>query len=197
MSLDTILNIMTTYQLTGEELLLIYLTFIAQEENGNHCIYFKRWYDGGGSKRLKDLFESLKSKGVILKNYNPTTYNPDDIEFNENFIKKYYKFTGVLGQELYAAYPSNMYVNGNLVSLRNISKRFLNLDELYFKYATTIGHSKEKHKKILELLEWAKENDLINIGLVEFILSHKWLELEELRNNGIQGRSMINDMYSE
>ena len=83
MQLDTILNITTKYNLTGEELLLVYLTFIAQTENGNpeeNRIYFKRWYDGGGKERLRDLFNSLKEKGVIKKNYNPSVYDPDEIE---------------------------------------------------------------------------------------------------------------------
>ena len=45
MDLDTILNIMATYQLTADELLLTYLTFIAQSDNGNsseHKVYFQR-----------------------------------------------------------------------------------------------------------------------------------------------------------
>lgn len=45
MRLDTILNIMTKYGLTAEELLLVYLTFIAQTENGNpeeHRVYFRK-----------------------------------------------------------------------------------------------------------------------------------------------------------
>lgn len=45
MELDTILNIMTKYQLTAEEVLLIYLTFISQTENGNpeeHRVYFRK-----------------------------------------------------------------------------------------------------------------------------------------------------------
>jgi hypothetical protein len=46
------------------------------------------------------LFESLKEKGIIKKNYNPSSYDPDEIEFNQHFIKQYFKLTGVLGQEL-------------------------------------------------------------------------------------------------
>lgn len=45
MELDTILNIMTKYKLTADELLLVYLTFLAQSENGDiekHKVYFKR-----------------------------------------------------------------------------------------------------------------------------------------------------------
>lgn len=34
MELDTILNIMSKYKLNADEILLLYLTFIAQEENG-------------------------------------------------------------------------------------------------------------------------------------------------------------------
>ena len=85
MKLDTILNIMTKYQLTADEVLLIYLTFIAQTENGNpeeHRIYFKKWYDGGGNKRLKSLFNSLKDKGILtatIEGILPEKYNTPEI----------------------------------------------------------------------------------------------------------------------
>ena len=36
MDLNTILNIMAEYNLTAEELLLVYVTYIAREENGNN-----------------------------------------------------------------------------------------------------------------------------------------------------------------
>jgi hypothetical protein len=77
---------MATYSLTADELLLIYLIFLARDEE-NHPEYFTRWFSNGGKSRLRDLFNSLKDKGIIHKNYNPATYNPDDIEFNKTFIK--------------------------------------------------------------------------------------------------------------
>lgn len=61
---------MAKYKLTADELLLVYLTFIAQTENGDPKInrnYFRRWYEGGGKERLRELFNSLKEKGVIRK----------------------------------------------------------------------------------------------------------------------------------
>lgn len=198
MELDTILNIMTKYKLTAEELLLIYLTFIAQTENGNpdeHRVYFRKWYESGGKERLKDLFNSLKEKGIIKKNYNPTVYDPDEIEFNQNFIKQYFKLTGELGQELMQAYPTNLYINGKSVSLKNISKRFKDLQEFYFWYAASIGHSISKHREIIDILEWAKINDLIHIPIVEFVASCKWNEFNELKTNGIQGRASTYTTY--
>jgi hypothetical protein len=66
--------------------LLIYLTFLARDEEG-HPEYFAKWFSNGGKQQLKPLFESLKSKGLIHKNYNPDSYIPNDIEFNKNFEK--------------------------------------------------------------------------------------------------------------
>lgn len=198
MNLDAILNIMSKYKLTADEVLLIYLTFIAQTENGNpeeHRIYFKKWYDNGGNERLKSLFESLKNKGIIKKNYNPNFYDPDEIEFNQSFIKQYFKLTGELGKDLMNHYPSNLYLNGKYVSLKNISKKFLNLQDFYFWYASTIGHSIDKHNKIIDILEWAKTNDLIHIPIIEFVSSCKWNEFEELKDIGIQGQSSTYDTF--
>lgn len=195
MSLDTILNIMSEYKLTADELLLVYLTFIAQSENGSNTDYFVRWYDSCGKYNLKNLFESLKEKGVILKNYNPSAYIPEEIEFNSNFLKKYFKLTGQLGQELYNAYPSYMYINGKIVSLKNISKIFRDLNELYFKYASIIKHNVDKHKEILDILEWAKSQDLVTVSLPEFIISCKWNEYKELRDKGVQGKADVSEIY--
>ena len=198
MQLDTILNITTKYNLTGEELLLVYLTFIAQTENGNpeeNRIYFKRWYDGGGKERLRDLFNSLKDKGIIKKNYNPSVYDPDEIEFNQNFIKQYFKLTGELGKELWSKYPDEIYINGKYVSLKNISKRFISLDQFYFWYASTIGHSIEKHNQIIQILDWAKSNELIHISIIEFVASQKWLEFKSMKENGIKGSAHTYDVY--
>lgn len=135
MDLDTILNIMAKHNLTEAELLLVYLTFIAQTENGDpdkNRKYFVKWYQIGGKERLRDLFNSLKEKGVILKNYNPSSYAPDEIEFNKTFLKSYFKLSGELGKELLDAYPDCIYLNDRPVSLKNIAKRFLNESEFYF-----------------------------------------------------------------
>ena len=130
MNLDTILNIMNEYRLTADEVMLVYLTFISQTENAQQekgTYYFKKWFDGGGNERLKDLFKSLKDKGIIHKNYCPTSYIPDEIEFNKNFLKKWMKYSGELGQELFNTYPAYITINGKMAPVRNISKQFHSL----------------------------------------------------------------------
>jgi hypothetical protein len=81
---------------------------------------------------LRELCQSLKEKKVILANYNLTSYDPDEIEFNKNLIKQYFKLSGELGQELMKAYPKTLVVNNKLLFLNNISKKFLDQNEFYF-----------------------------------------------------------------
>ena len=186
MELNTILNICIAHNLTFDEFFLIYMTLLARDEE-NHEEFINKWFSNGGKDRLRDLFNSLKSKGIIHKDYNPEVYNPNNVEFNKNFLKGWYKQSGEMGQELFNEYPPFLSINGRLMSLRNIAKKFYSLDDFSFYYSSTIGHNPDKHKEIMELVKWGKENDLIRVGILEFIASHKWDELKYLKENNMQG----------
>lgn len=173
---------MAAYHLTADELLLIYLTFLARDEEG-HSEYFTQWFNNGGQERLKDLFNSLKEKGVIIKNYNPSSYIPNEIEFNKHFLHTWLKNGGEMGRELFTEYPPFLNIQGKYVPLRDISKRFTSLDEFFFYYGVQIGNNPAKHRKIMDILKWSKENNLLNFGILNFVISHQWEALEELKNN--------------
>lgn len=198
--LDIILNILAKANLTANELLLFYLTFISQTENGNKeegLRRFSLWYNNGGHEQLKGLYDSLVEKRIIIKNYEPSTYRPDEIQFNKNFIKSFFKVTGELGQELWEAYPPYLYSGDTRYDLRNFTKKFKDLNELYFWYASTINHSREKHEEILEILNWAKTNDVVNISIVEFIGSQRWNDWKKLRQEGIKGKASTFQIYQD
>ena len=38
----------------------------------------------------------------------------------------------------------------------------------------------------MELLEWGKENNKITSGICDFIESRKWLDLEQMRDHGVE-----------
>ena len=188
---------MASYKLTESELMLVYLTFLAQDEQGGHTEYFVKWLSNGGQERLRSLFESLKEKGIIKKSYNPESYIPNEIEFNKTFLKSWAKNTGEMGQELFETYPAFVQSsNGKLLPLRNISKRFCSLEEFFFHYSTLIGHSAEKHAEIIELLKWGKENGHVNYSILEFVISRKWTELKELRDNGNSEYVTVTDTFN-
>ena len=189
MEINTILNLLITYDLTADELLVVYLTFLARDEEG-HPEYFAKWFNNGGAKQLREIFESLKKKGLIKKDYSPTEYNPNEIDFNKNFLKSWLKNSGEMGQELFEAYPPFLSSNGKLLPLRNIAKKFNTLDEFFFAYSSAIKHNPEKHKEVMELLEWGKEHNQINYGITEFIISQKWSELKYIRDNGLESNTV-------
>jgi hypothetical protein len=166
---------------------MIYLTFLARDEEG-HPEYFAKWFNNGGSKQLREIFESLKTKGIIHKDYNPSIYDPNAIELNKNFLKSWIKTSGELGQELFDEYPPILASNGRLLPLKNIAKKFNTLDEFYFAYSSAIKHNPEKHREIMELLKWGKENGKINYGICEFIISAKWDELAYLKDHPQEGQ---------
>ena len=178
---------MITYSLTADELLLIYLTFLAQSEEG-HPEYLAKWFSNGGKAKLKDLFNSLKEKGIIHKDYNPTQYTPDDIEFNKNFLKSWLKNSGKMGKELFDAYPPFLNINGKMVPLRTFAKKFNCPDELFFHYSSQIKHNPQTHADVMDILNWAKEHNQINFGITEFICSHKWEDLKYLKDHPQEGQ---------
>jgi hypothetical protein len=90
-----------------------------------------------------------------------------------------------------------MYLNGKVIYLDNVTKRFQDYPEFYFWYASTIGHSIAKHREIIEILEWAKTQDLVSIPVIEFIGSRKWETFKELKQNGVKGQASTFDIYED
>ena len=89
-----------------------------------------------------------------------------------------------------------MILNGKIVFLNNFAKKFINESDFYFWYSNKIGHNVEVHRKILDILDWAKSNNLVNIGILEFIASRKWEQFQEMKSKNITGIASTNDIYT-
>lgn len=192
LSIKRRLEIMNSYNLSSNDFDLIQMIFMAQEEEG-HPEYLYQWFKIHGVDVFRACLQELKDKGVILKSYEiperGANFTPDDIEFNQVFMKAYYKHSGDMGAELFKAYPSFVNINGKAASLKNISKYYSSLDDFFFTYGKSIKFNPEKHQLVMELLGKAKELDLIHYGILEFVTSQKWLTLEEEIDNGIMNRN--------
>lgn len=120
---------------------------------------------------VREILISLQKKEIILKSYKiplkGEKFDPYSIPFNKNFIKNLYKSSFELGKELFEIYPQFTTINGTLVTLRGVSKHFNSLEECYFKYGKSIGWNQERHNKIIDLINWSKEHDLIKQSLQE------------------------------
>lgn len=185
-SIDKELDLMIKYNLSAEEMLLIKYIFIGQE--GNLSYLSKYFTEVSNKTPIRSILLNLQNNGIINKSYTipeqGTKFNPLDIEFNKTFIKSYLQHSGDLGMELFMNYPAFVMINGKQFSLKNVSKLYRSVDEFSFAYGKAIGFNKDKHNKILEILQWAKEHNLISYGICEFLASMKWLELNELKDKG-------------
>lgn len=137
---------------------------------------------------LREVLEQLQKKEIILKSYkipkSGEKFDPYAIPINKNFIKALYKSSFEMGKELFDSYPQFGNINGNLIPLRGISKKFDSLEQAYFKYGKSVGFNPEKHKTIIELVNWARENNILNCSLASFIVNEGWHDLNALKNNG-------------
>lgn len=196
MDISTILNLMGQYQLTADELLVVYLTFLAKDEEG-HPEYFSQWFQNGGNTQLRSIFSSLQEKGVINKSYNPgTTYNPNEVAFNKNFLKGWPKYSNSFGMELFEAYPSWLNIDGKYMPLKDVAKKFNSLEDFCFAYGKAIGHNAKKHQEILDIIDWAKKEGRLNFSICNFLLSRQWEALKELRDDS-SVVSIASNIYSD
>ena len=159
-----------------------------QEEQNEEVLglYISILQDCGVS--TKSILLSLQEKGIILKTYKiqEGEFDPFNIPINKNFTKYLYKSSFSLGKELFEEYPQFATINGNVVSIRTVAKKFDSLEDAFARYGKEIRWSLETHNYIIELIKWAKEQgNIINYSLASFIINNGWHDLEALKNGDL------------
>jgi len=175
------------YNIDANQLLLLEIILIAQEGDDAELVqlYFQSKVKGS----LLEQLIRLQEVGVILKSYKlPKKGERLDlfsIQINKNLVKDFYKCSFELGKELFEEYPQFGFINGNPVGIRSVSKKFDSLEDFYRFYGKTIRWKPEVHEHIIELVKWARENNLLCVSLCNFVIDHRWDELESLRNGDL------------
>lgn len=188
LTLEEEVCLLDKYGLTPNELLVVRILLILQDD-GEEQLFQKLMVTLKHiNLPLREVLEQLQKKEIILKLYkipkSGEKFDPYAIPINKNFIKALYKSSFEMGKELFDSYPQFGNINGNLIPLRGISKKFDSLEQAYFKYGKSIGFNPEKHKTIIELVDWARENNILNCSLASFIVNEGWHDLNALKNNG-------------
>ena len=175
------------YQLTAEEWLITKLLILASVDE-SHPEYLIKYIQMTHIKNFRDVLVSLQNKSVILKSYKIPNkgdkFNPEDVELNKNFMKAFYKCSGVLGQDLFMNYPYSLESGGRTFILNNITKGYKSMEDLCYDYGRIIKFNPETHKEVMKLLNFGKEHNLITFGIVEFIKSYKWLTIKKMKEDG-------------
>lgn len=185
MNLDNELCILERYKLTPTELFTIQVILLAKEEGEYE--WLQRFAQ---IQKLRPIIESLREKGIILKSYKIPKEGEklivEDIPFNQNFQKQYFRASFEMGQELFETYPQFLTINGVCYNARRVSKKFDSLEEAFAKYAKAIKHKDDIHQQIIDNIKWGIDNGYNFTTLDDFIADNSWTALEAYRNgNGI------------
>ena len=185
LTLEEEIALLHKYNLNSNELLVLRCIVMLQEEKQELLFQSLMAMLNNNNLDLRNILLSLQNKNIILKSYKipekGQSFDPYSIQLNKNFVKQLYKSSFELGKELFDSYPQMTYINGSAVMLRGVSKHFNSLEDCYFKYAKSIGFNIDKHNKILELVNWAKESNILNKSLGAFVVDNSWLDLQSLR----------------
>lgn len=175
------------YNINSDELLFITVILLIQEGDDNS--YINSYFSLPATCRsgIRDLLVSLQQKQVITKEYKipptGTKFIPEDVVFNKNFVKTFYRASFWIGKELFEIYPISTVVNGIEYKLRRVSKKFDSLEDAYKAYGKAISWKPEVHQNILELIEWGKVNNYQFTTLDSFIVDNDWLNIEAMKHN--------------
>lgn len=189
------LILLEKYNINSDELLFITVILLIQEGEANQYInlYFSLPLTCRGS--IRDILISLQEKQIITKEYkippSGSKFIPEDITFNKNFIKNFYKGSFWIGKELFETYPLSTIINNCEFKLRRISKKFDSLEDAYKAYGKAISWKPDVHEHIIELVNWGKDNNYQFTTLDSFIIDHDWLNIEAMKDNSMLNNNTV------
>lgn len=186
LTIEDELLILNKYKITPNELMFIRTLLILQEDANEEL--FKTYIEilHNSNIQIRELITRLQAKGIILKSFkvpNPgEAFDPYSIPINKPFLKNLFKSSFEIGKELFEVYPQFGNINGCVVPLRTVAKKFDSLEDCYARYGKEIKWNPEIHSTIIDLVKWAKDNNILNCSLASFIINNGWKDLQALKD---------------
>jgi hypothetical protein len=185
LTLENELCLLEKYKLTPTELFTIKLILLAKEDG--EYKWLQRYVQ---IIKLRDILVSLQEKGIILKSWKLPKEGQqlivEDITFNQNFQKQYFRASFEMGEELFNVYPQSTIVNGQIYNLKRVSRKFDSLEDAFAKYAKYIHNNQEVHQEVIELVKWGIDNGYNFTTLDSFIVDNSWMAIKAMKEgNGI------------
>ena len=180
-NLESELILMRDYKIRPDALYAIKVILLAQDGEYDYLRDYVQVLEG----QFRKLLEYIQEKGIILKSYKipkeGTSFIPEDVQFNQNFLKKYYRSAYEMGEELFYTYPQSCVVNNQVFNLRSVSHKFDSLEDAFAKYAKQIKNNPELHEEIIANIKWGIENGYNFTTLDRFIVDRAYEALKAFK----------------
>lgn len=185
-NLDRYVHILTELKMSANQFLLCYLLYTdSKDYEGKYIKKGKGManlykYSTRGIPWSSEEIEDLVEKGYLEdNNQTKDKTHPDYLEVTPKF-KKHIFIEENSFDELDRVFPNTIdnfkNPNGPKIKLKVCDKA--KMKEVYLKRVK----SKVKHRKIIEILQWAIENNEINFNFENFIRGQLWETLFELKD---------------
>jgi|GEM_PF-6019738 len=121
-----------------------------------------------------DEMNDLIDRGFVRKTGDRLV--PDQLEITDKFKQEVFNHWSNF-EQLFNIYPDRISFGPgkHSASLKSLDRPMEEVAEYYTKLVRT----NKKHKKILKIVQWAKEKDIIRKGIQKFIYSRDWELLTE------------------
>ena len=148
-TIENEMALLERYKLTPTELFTVKVILLATD-NGDYT-----WVQKFAKLlKLRDVLISLQEKGIILKSFKigseGSSLSIEDIPFNQNFKKQFFRASFEMGEELFNTYPQFIVVGGVSYNARRVSKKYNDLEDAFAKYGKAIKNSPDLHQQITD-----------------------------------------------
>jgi hypothetical protein len=119
-------------------------------------------------------------QGVLDPETKPEEPSLEELVLTDEFIIDLFVLENPDFERFWKAYPYRVYVGeGN--QRKRLTLKSVDKDDLAEVYLSKII-TKDRHERLMKVLEWAKERNEINVRIDKFIIAEIWLSLEEEMN---------------
>lgn len=163
--------------LTQNQYLLLHL--LHKGRNDLIKDYKEKFPSDDGTMIGKYWIQDLVNKGFLAED--KVNFYKLTEKFYSIFINKH-----TATDQIYDIYPTTCIIDGASIPLTAFDRNiFANLYDNY------TNSSIKEHLEIIKDIEFAKDHDLIKIGIEKFLKSKYWLAIREKRLNYIEGETII------
>lgn len=176
--------LMKKYKINGNQWFLCQLIWAAYQEGGAKYLYeyFSEVNTNGNHLIPAADVVALNEAGIIKNFSSRGSFWYDQLEFTNEFKKKYFIDAMVAGRQLWDAFPSerSYRINGRALLTKKIGTELQSVDDFYQYYGTRIKWSAAKHKSVMAALERAKAAEQIDFTIMDWVKNEMWSNFPEV-----------------
>ena len=116
-------------------------------------------------------------KGVLDPETKPESPSLNELVLTDEFIIDLFVLEEPEFERFWNTYPYRVSVGDKRLILKSVDKD--DLAEVYLNKIIT----KDRHERVMKVLNWAKENNEINVRVDKFIIAEIWISLEQDMND--------------